>query len=109
MVNLHRVSGQFSSYFFFFLRKSLQHKKRKTSKKQLIKQKQANTKQQKQQSFRAQKLHKRVMLLVLRGFLCYKIFFKKSNRWKIVLITLFIKQLSSMTKIQYWHTEPSEK
>ena len=71
-----RLSGQFSTYLFF-LRKLLQHKKRITSKKKLTKQKQANIKQQKQQFFCAQKVHKRGKLLVLRFFYDAKFFLKK--------------------------------
>ena len=74
----------------------MQHKIRITSKKKLTKQKQVNIKQQKQQFFRAQKVHKRGKLLVLRFFYDAKFFLKK-NRWKIVLIISFIILLMCTT------------
>ena len=68
---------QFSTYFFFFFKFS-----------SIKKHKQANIKQQKQQFFCAQKLHKRENCLVA-FFYAAKCSLKKINWWKIVLIASF--------------------
>ena len=57
----------------------MHHKKRKTNSKQLTKQKQANIKQQKQQFFRAQKLHKMGKIVCFVFFYAAKFFLKKNK------------------------------
>ena len=59
----------------FFLRKNFEREKHKTSKKELIKQKQVNKKQQKQQNFAHKSFIRERKLFVL----CFDTFFSTQN------------------------------
>ena len=76
---IRTISSLFMFLFFvFFYEKILSAQKHVTSKNQLTKQKQGNTKQQRQQYFARTKTSKRAKIVCLRldAFLTFKIFFK---------------------------------